>query len=111
MLVAVLLLGAPARADIAVVATTPDLASLAEAVGGEAVRVASLVPPGADAEAYEPRPGDLLRLAGARLLVRVGLGYDDWAAKLVRQLGDPALAPGGPGDVDASRGIPLLEVQ
>jgi ABC-type Zn uptake system ZnuABC Zn-binding protein ZnuA len=94
-----------------VVATTPDLASLAEAVGGAAVRVAVLVPPGSDAEAYEPRPGDLLRLKGARLLVRVGLGYDEWVGKLVRQHGDPALAPGEAGDVDASRGIPLLEVQ
>jgi ABC-type Zn uptake system ZnuABC Zn-binding protein ZnuA len=100
-----------ARAELLVVTTTPDLASLAEAVAGAGVRVASLVPPGADAEAYEPRPGDLLKLRGATVLVRVGLGYDDWVEKLVAQAGHASLARGGAGSVDASSGVPLLEVQ
>ena len=77
---------------IAVVATTPDLKSLAEAVGGSFVNVLSLVPPGADAETYEPRPGDLLRLHGAALVVRVGLGYDHWLDPLLARHADPKLA-------------------
>ena len=103
----------PARGGetISVVTTTPDLKSLVEAVGGGLVSVASLVPSGADAEAYEPRPGDLLRLRGAALLVRVGLGYDHWLDPLLARHADPRLAPGGAGLVDASAGIPLLEVQ
>jgi len=108
------LVGRPAHGEattIAVVATTPDLRSLVEAVGGGSVTVASLVPPGADAEAYEPRPGDLLRLRGAALVVRVGLGYDHWLEPLLVQHADPTLARGGPGQVDASVGNPLLEVQ
>jgi ABC-type Zn uptake system ZnuABC Zn-binding protein ZnuA len=112
--IAALLLLAPLRfalAEVAVVATTPDLTSLTEAVGGGLVRVVSLVPPGADAEAFEPRPGDLLRLRNAALIVRVGLGFDDWLDPLLAQHGDARLARGGPGQVDASTGIPLLEVQ
>jgi ABC-type Zn uptake system ZnuABC Zn-binding protein ZnuA len=111
LVAALLLLALPARAEIAVVATTPDLKSLAEAVGGDAVRVASLVPPGSDAEAYEPRPGDLIRLRGAALVIRVGLGYDHWLDRLLAQHGDKKLARGQPAHVDASLGIPLLEVQ
>jgi ABC-type Zn uptake system ZnuABC Zn-binding protein ZnuA len=111
VLAALLFLASSAHAEIAVVATTPDLKSLAEAVGGEAVRVASLVPPGADPEAYEPRPGDLLRLRGAQLVVRVGLGFDHWLDRLLAQHGDARLARGRPAHVDASRGIPLLEMR
>jgi ABC-type Zn uptake system ZnuABC Zn-binding protein ZnuA len=94
-----------------VVAATPDLKSLVEAVGGDQVRVETLVPPGADAEAFEVRPSHLAALKKADLVVRVGLGYDDWLDKLLQQNGIPKLMRGGDGYVDASVGIPLLEVQ
>jgi len=55
-----------------------------------------LVPPGSDAEAYEPRPGDLIRLRGAALVVRVGLGFDHWLDRLLAQHGDKKLARGRP---------------
>lgn len=107
-----LLLTAPgARAAFAVVTTTTDLQSLVEAVGGDRVSVTSLVPAGRDAEAYEPRPQDLDRLRGARMVVRVGLDYDLWLDRLLRQSGNPALLRGGPGHVDASNAIALLEVK
>src|SRR5690348_12862003 len=54
-----------------VVATTTDLQSLTEAVGGDRVAVVSLVPPNLDPEEYQPRPQDLTRLKQARLVVRV----------------------------------------
>jgi ABC-type Zn uptake system ZnuABC Zn-binding protein ZnuA len=94
-----------------VVAATPDMKSLIEAVGGTEVQVETLVPPGADAEAFEPRPSHLAALKKAGLVVRVGLGYDDWLDKLLLQSGSAKLARGGDGYVDASFGIPLLEVQ
>jgi ABC-type Zn uptake system ZnuABC Zn-binding protein ZnuA len=103
--------GAHAGADkLRILATTPDLRSLVEAVGGDDVACTSLVPPGVDAEAFEPRPTDLVRLREAVLLVRVGLGYDAWLDRLIHQIGDPRFFRGGAADVDASVGIPLLEV-
>src|SRR3954465_1731575 len=66
------------RAEALVVATTPDLKSIAEAVAGGALRVESLVPPGTDPEAFEPRPSHLPLVRGAALVGRVGLGLDDW---------------------------------
>src|SRR5438105_696170 len=108
--------GASAAADAAsdairVVAATTDMASLAAAVGGDLVSVESIVPPATDAEAFEPRPGDLDKLRRAALLVRVGLGYDYWLDALINRVGDRRLIRGGAAYVDASAGIPLLEVR
>jgi ABC-type Zn uptake system ZnuABC Zn-binding protein ZnuA len=108
---ATLAAAAPASAALRVVAATADVAALALAVGGDLVTVETIVPAGADPEAFEPRPGDIEKLRRADLLVRVGLGYDYWLDKLVAERGDKRLIRGGEGYVDASAGIPLLEVR
>ena len=94
-----------------VVATTNDLASLARAVVGDLAQVETIIPPAADPEAFEPRPSDLARLRGASVVIRVGLGYDHWLDKLLSMHGDAAINRAGAGYVDASIGIPLLEVK
>jgi len=117
LFVAVAVLGALAVAQAAtaqtvrVVATTSDLASLARAVTGDLAQVEPIVPPAADPEAFEPRPSDLAKLKGAAVVVRVGLGYDHWLEKLLQKHGDAAVHRGGVGYVDASAGIPLLELK
>ena len=100
-----------AQERLQVVATTTDLRSLTEAVGGDRVAVVSLVPPNMDAEDYQPKPQDLLRLRNARMLVRVGLDYDLWADRLLLQAGNMAVRRGGPAYVDASFGITVLELR
>ncbi len=77
-LAATIAAAAPASAATRVVATTADLAALAAAVGENLVEVETVVPPGSDPEAFEPRPGDLDKVRHADILVRVGLGYDYW---------------------------------
>lgn len=103
--------GAPAPAALRVVATTTDLAALAAAVGGDLVSVESIVPAATDPEGFEPRPGDLDKVRRAALLVRVGLGYDYWLDTLIKQTGDKRLMRGGDAYLDASAGIPLLEIR
>lgn len=102
---------ARAATALPVVTTTPDLHSLVLAVGGPHVDAVTLVPPGSDAEAYVPRPQDLERLRGARLVVRIGLDYDLWLDRLLRQAGRPELLRGGPGHVDTSGAVALLDVK
>jgi ABC-type Zn uptake system ZnuABC Zn-binding protein ZnuA len=102
---------AAAAQTLRVVATTGDLASLARAVTSDLAQVESFIPPATDPEAFEPRPSDLARLKGASVVVRVGLGYDHWLDKLLSMHGDAAVNRGGAGYVDASFGIPLLEVK
>ncbi|MEA2930644.1 MAG: manganese/iron transport system substrate-binding protein [Hyphomicrobiales bacterium] len=109
---AVLALAAPALAQdrIAVVTTTTVLRSLVEAVGGDRVAVVSLVPASLDAEDYQAKPQDILRLKNARVVVRVGLDYDLWLDRLLVQAGKREVARGGSGYVDASFGIATLEL-
>ena len=97
--------------SLRVVATTTDLASLARAVTGDLAQVETIVPAAADPEAFEPRPAGLTKLKEASVVVRVGLGYDHWLDKLLSTHGDAAINRGGMGYVDASFGIPLLEVK
>ena len=85
-----------AQDRIQVVTTTTDLRSLAEAVGGERVAAVSLVPPNMDAEDYQPKPQDVLRLKNARLLVRVGLDYDLWLDRLLARPASPRSAAAAP---------------
>src|SRR6266478_144027 len=103
----------PARAQdlIHVVTTTTDLRSLAEAVGGDFIDAVSLVPANFDAEEYQPKPQDVLRLKNARLVVRVGLDYDLWFDRLLQASDRSDINRGGPGYVDASFGIAPLEVR
>lgn len=96
---------------LTLVATTNDLRSLAEAVGGDRVSVIALVPPNVDAEEYQPKPHDLNRLKDARVALRVGVDYDLWFDRLAGQTGNRAIARGGSGYVDCSFGIALLDIR
>jgi ABC-type Zn uptake system ZnuABC Zn-binding protein ZnuA len=100
-----------AQDRIAVVTTTTDLRSLTEAVGGDRVAAVSLVPANMDAEDYQPKPQDIVRLKNARMLVRVGLDYDLWIDRLLTQAANIEINRGGPAYVDASIGIATLEVR
>jgi ABC-type Zn uptake system ZnuABC Zn-binding protein ZnuA len=100
-----------AQERIQVVTTTTDLRSLTEAVGGDRITAINLVPASMDAEDYQPKPQDVLRLKNARLFVRVGLDYDLWVDRLLVQSGKHEIGRGGPGYVDASFGVAVLELR
>ncbi|NDC58025.1 MAG: metal ABC transporter substrate-binding protein [Alphaproteobacteria bacterium] len=76
---------APVRADI--VASFSVLADMARAVAPERLAVAALAGAGIDPHGFEPRPGDARALAGARLAIVNGLGFDDWAVRFARAAG------------------------
>lgn len=94
----------PAFAQLRLVATTAELHSLASAVGGDAVAVSHLIPAGEDAESFQPRPQDLARIREARAVLRVGVDFDLWLERLLRQ------APGVT-VIDASTDVALLDVR
>ena len=101
--------GAAAATPVRVVTTTTDLKALAEAVGGDRVRVISLAPPTQDPHAVDAKPGHVVALRGAQLFVRVGLGHDRWVVPAVEKAGNRAILPGQPGFVNAAEEIELLE--
>lgn len=103
--------GAAAQEPLLVIATTTDLKSLAEAVGGRRVAVTNIVPPNVDAEEYQPKPQDLSRIRDAKLVLRVGVDYDLWLDRLLAQAKRPELRRGGAAHVDCSFAIALLDVR
>lgn len=108
------LLGLPpawSAQPIKVVTTTSDLKSLVEVVGGKQVEVTSIALPAQDPHTFEPKLTNLQQLKSAQLVVKIGLDHDLWIERLLQETNNPNLQRGGKGYVDASTGIPLLEVR
>jgi zinc/manganese transport system substrate-binding protein len=79
-----------AAEKLQVVASFSILADMARQVGGELVRVRSLVPVDGDAHTYEPRPSDLQAVRAAGVVLTNGLGLEGWLDRLLKAAGGPA---------------------
>ena len=86
-----------------VVATTTQVADFARVVGGDRVRVTSLIKPNVDAHDYEPSPADLDAVARADVVLRNGVGLEDWLDDTIESSGFS-----GP-VVDTSQGVALRQ--
>jgi len=102
--------GSQAAERLNVVATLSTFADLAQAIGGEHVEVASIASPRFNPHFIEPKPSDVLKVKRADVFVHAGLDLELWRWPLLDAAGNTALFSGGPGDVDLSQGIALLEV-
>jgi zinc/manganese transport system substrate-binding protein len=100
----------PAHAALSVVAATPELANIAQQVGGNQVTVYSIAKPNQDYHMIDARPSDVGRVAKANMIVRIGLDLDLWFDALLNSAGNRTVARGGAGYVDASVGIKKLEI-
>lgn len=79
----------PAVAGLSVVASTNVWASVARAVGGDAVTVTSVLDdPSADPHSFEASPKVKLAMSEAAVVIVNGGGYDDWAVTTAESL-DP----------------------
>jgi zinc/manganese transport system substrate-binding protein len=100
-----------ARPVLDVVASVPDLADIAEAIGGDRVKVIALATGKEDLHAVPARPSHLPRLNRADLLLTLGMEAEHaWLPALVRESRNPRIREGTKGWVDASRGIEALGV-
>jgi ABC-type Zn uptake system ZnuABC Zn-binding protein ZnuA len=75
---------------VPVVTTTTQLTDFARAVGGDRVDVYGILKPNVDAHDFEPSPGDIARLAGAKVIIRNGVGLEDWFDATIRNAGSKA---------------------
>jgi zinc/manganese transport system substrate-binding protein len=101
---------AAAAAKLRVIATIPDLKALTEAVGGDLVEVESLARGNQNPHDLEVRPSLMVKLRRAHALVVNGLELDGWAEPVLRGANNAAVVPGSPGYIDASRGVPVLDL-
>lgn len=96
--------------SLRVVATTPDLAAIARAVGGERVVVSSLLLGVQDPHKIEAKPSYIRDLSRADLLLYNGLELEiGWLPLLIEGARNPNVRVGSLGNLDASRGVPVLE--
>ncbi len=83
---------APALASgqpLGVVTSVIPVTYIVGELGGERVKVDSLVPPGASPHTFEPVPSDLRKVSRARLFVVVGGGFDAWSERLLGAASHP----------------------
>jgi zinc/manganese transport system substrate-binding protein len=100
-----------AKDKLNVVATTTNLASIAEAVGGDHVNVSAISTGKEDPHFIAAKPSYMLKAKKADLWIRVGLeleiGYEGLILEGSRNV---RIHVGSPGHLDASEGIAALEV-
>jgi ABC-type Zn uptake system ZnuABC Zn-binding protein ZnuA len=67
-----------------VVATTAQIEALTRAVAGELIELKGLIPAGVDPHEFEPTASDLVAIEGATLVLRHGIGLDDWLDRTLK---------------------------
>jgi zinc/manganese transport system substrate-binding protein/manganese/iron transport system substrate-binding protein len=70
-----------------VVTTTTQIRSMTEVVLGDRGTVRSILPPGADAHDFEPKPSTVQAISDSDLVLKNGIGLDDWVDKLIENAG------------------------
>lgn len=99
------------QAKLNVVATLPDLGSVAREVGGDNVDVTVLAKPTEDPHFVDARPSFVVKLREADVLVDGGAELEiGWLPPLLQNARNAKIAAGQPGRVEASEGVRLMEV-
>ena len=110
-LIAIAATGASAAAQLRVVATTPDLASIAREVGGDKVSVVALAKPTEDPHFVDAKPSHIVTLNRADALIEGGAELElGWLPPLLENSRNGKIAAGAPGRIVASEGIKMLEI-
>ncbi len=98
-----------AEAKVNVVTTLQDLASIAQAVGGDRVDAFAIAKGYQDPHFVDAKPSFVLRLSRADLLVVAGLELEiGYLPPLIDQSRNRKIRPGSPGYLDASVGCEVL---
>ena len=101
----------PAWAKLNVVATTPDLASIANAVGGDHIDLTVLAKPTEDPHFVDAKPSLILKLNRADVVIEGGAELEiGWLPRLLDQSRNVKLAADAPGHVACAQGVPLKEI-
>ncbi|MBD2453011.1 zinc ABC transporter substrate-binding protein [Nostoc sp. FACHB-87] len=86
-----------------VVTTFLPIYLLTKAVAGDAADVQILVPPGTEVHEYQATPDNVKAIATANILVKNGLGLEEFLENTVKNAQNPQLV-----EIDASKGIKAL---
>src|SRR5436305_4167713 len=111
LILSIVLCAFSAQAKINVVATLPDLGSLAREIGGDNVSVTVLAKPTEDPHFVDARPSFVVALRSADVLIDGGAELElGWLPPLLQDARNPKIEIGKPGRVQASQGVRLMNV-
>jgi ABC-type Zn uptake system ZnuABC Zn-binding protein ZnuA len=100
-----------ALAQMRVVTTTEDLASIAREVGGDRIRVTAIAKGYQDPHYVDPKPSFILEVNRAELLILVGRELElGWLPSLLTSGRNTRVQPGAAGYLDASLNVKILEI-
>lgn len=109
--IAMLTLGSTAHAKLNVVATTPDLASIAKEIGGDRIELTTMARPTEDPHFVDARPSFIVKLNKADALIHGGAELESgWLPKLLEQARNAQIISAAKGDVNCCAGVRMLEV-
>ena len=103
----------PLRAgkEIRIVATTTAPANLAAQLTAAKAEIYSIASPRQNLHFIAPTPKDVLKVKKAEVFIHIGLDLEAWRPALVDAAGRPDfICPWGSRQIDASRGVALLEI-
>jgi ABC-type Zn uptake system ZnuABC Zn-binding protein ZnuA len=82
-----------------VLTSTPWLADVTQSIAGDRLQVESLLPDGSDPHSYQPTPQDAARIAGSRLIIINGAGYEQFLKSLLDNASGESMV------IEASTGV------
>jgi zinc/manganese transport system substrate-binding protein len=110
-LVPLLFLPVIAQAKLNVVATTPDLGSIAQVIGGDKIELTTMARPTEDPHFVDARPSFIVRLNKADALIHGGAELETgWLPRLLQQARNAKIVSAAKGDVRCCDGVQMLEV-
>ncbi len=105
------LLPSAAQAKLNVVATTPDLAAIAQEIGGKLVDITTLARPTEDPHFVDAKPSFIVKLNKADVLLHGGAELESaWLAPLLAGARNAQIVSAAKGDVRCCDGVQMLEV-
>lgn len=108
---ALLTAGSVAHAKLNVVATTADLAAIAQAIGGREVEITTLARPAEDPHFVDARPSFIVKLARADALIHGGAELESaWLSPLLAGARNAKIISAAKGDIRCCEGVQMLEV-
>jgi zinc/manganese transport system substrate-binding protein len=110
-LIAMVALVTVAHAKLNVVATTPDLASIAREIGGDKIELTTLARPTEDPHFVDAKPSFIVKLNRADALIEGGAELEiGWLPPLLVGARNAKLASDAPGYIRCNEGIQMLDV-
>lgn len=111
LLLLLLAIALPARAELRVFACEPEWAALVKELGGDKVNVYAATHALQDPHRIEARPSLIGRARNAQLVVCTGADLEaGWLPPVLRESGNPAVQPGRPGYFEAAQLVSRLEI-